>query len=146
MELSNPQLLHVGAEARLEHFSCCYRGKPRITSGFFIKKKPPCTTSKTPHYQEKCSDTQRVGGAEGVSVNAVDHLRIDGGHSLHQRDLWRRYKLRCNQQRRTDADRARLRPDCRLWQRRQWHNTNSVSWWHCDIRTGSSAKCRCHLA
>jgi len=29
-----------------------------LPSGFFLKKKPPCTTSKTPHLQEKCSNAR----------------------------------------------------------------------------------------
>jgi hypothetical protein len=43
----------IGAK-RLAQFSNWCRGKPPAFSGFFLKKKPPCTTLVTLHKLENC--------------------------------------------------------------------------------------------
>ena len=39
------QLVAKMSRGLLEHFSNWYRAKPQPLSGFFLKKKPPCTLS-----------------------------------------------------------------------------------------------------
>jgi len=54
------QSLPCAGYARLQRVSNCYTLKPQLLSGFFLKKKPPCTVSARAHELENRSKRLKV--------------------------------------------------------------------------------------